>query len=249
MNPILIDYIKRFQKPATHTNDSNNSNPEVDSKFFTSYSLSEHYSKLPYLYNIENFCLRLHKALKQNQKVCIYSDYDTDAITATGVMYWGLVELGFKSEQISYYAPDRFIEGYGINLEAIKKLAEENDLIISVDCGINSVEEAKYLLSHSCDLIITDHHLLVGSVPKSIAVCNPRLSDYYNQNDQVNQKTPAIDSGLLKEFPETSLWLEAVEHSSKNYMSHSVTGVGVAWFVLVWYKYFLQALETNLETN
>ena len=247
MNPILIDYIKRFQKPETNSKNFHVTSLEKDSKFFTSYSLSEHYSRLPYVFDIENFCLRLYKASKQNQKICIYSDYDTDAITATGVMYWGLIELGFKSEQISYYAPDRFIEGYGINLEAIKKLAEQNDLIISVDCGINSVEEAKYLLSHKCDLIITDHHLLVGNVPKAIAVCNPRLSDYYNQNDQVNQKSPVktliISLEFLKQFPETANWLKTLESSPKNYMSHSVTGVGVAWFVLVWYKYFLQALD------
>lgn len=233
MHPILTNYLDRF------TNLSSNQVTNSDTKFYTNYSTEEHYSKLPYLYDIENFCLRLYKAYKENQKICIYSDYDTDAITATGVMYWGLIEFGFQKELISYYAPDRFIEGYGINLEAIKKLSKDNDLIISVDCGINSVTEADFLLSEKCDLIITDHHLLVGEIPKAISVCNPRLSDYYKAEAQGKE----INKVLLNQFPEAVKWLNELKKSPKNYMSHSVTGVGVAWFVLVWYKYFLESLD------
>ena len=133
MHPILIDYTKRFKKDKVQTLDI--------SAFFT--SLGEHFEQeLPYLYDIETACSRLISALKNDHKICIYSDYDTDAVTATATMFWGLVLLGFKQENIEFYAPDRFTEGYGMNTEAVKMLCEKYDLIISVDCGINSTLEA-----------------------------------------------------------------------------------------------------------
>ncbi len=244
MSPILIDYYNRFAKGNSYKFDY----------FFSQLAPQQIKDKLPYLFGIEVFCLRLLQALVNQEKICIYSDYDTDAVTATATMYWGLVELGFDPQKISFYAPDRFIEGYGMNLEASKKLAVENDLIITVDCGINSTQEADLIMNSGCDLLITDHHHLHGDLPKALAVINPRLSDFFTQKP--NQlKSPdtfwrrfesKLDSSIL-EFYRT--WSRQVFHNKDKrhgqFLSHSVTGVGVAWFCVVWLAYFLQAIQEN----
>ena len=142
MNSILQNYISRYVDKDNKTQNAN------FPKFFTQYDLSNYQEFLPYLCEIESFCLRLFEALLCGDKICIYSDYDTDAMTATGTMYWGLVDLGFEQDRLSFYAPDRFTEGYGMNTEAVAKLVLENDLIISVDCGINSVLEAQIVLEN-----------------------------------------------------------------------------------------------------
>ena len=169
MNPILTEYISRFKKPQSIQFD----------QFFTQFSLQDYESKLPYLFDIDIFCKRLEIAIKNQQSICIYSDYDTDAVTATGTMYWGLIELGVKPEKLDFYAPDRFTEGYGMNPAAAQELSQKYDLVISVDCGINSTEEALVFKNTKCDLIITDHHQLTGLVPDCVAVINPRLSEIY----------------------------------------------------------------------
>ncbi|MEI6729109.1 MAG: DHH family phosphoesterase [bacterium] len=230
MNPKLEQYYRRFNIEAGYKFDT----------FFTQLSLTDYPEKLPYLFDIENFCLRLFTALNENQKICIYSDYDTDAVTATGVMYWGLVDLGFKKENLSFYAPDRFTEGYGMNPEAVLELAKNNDLIISVDCGINSTLEAEVVSHTNCDLIITDHHHLHQDLPQCIAVINPRLAEFYSQN-------PLLLKPILQTtVKESENWTKKVYHDPKGFLtdpqkflSSSVTGVGVAWFSLVWFGYFL----------
>jgi hypothetical protein len=234
MNPKLEQYYKRF---------NNNSGFKFDT-FFTQLNLDQYPQKLPFLFDIENFCLRLYSALKNNQKICIYSDYDTDAVTATGVMYWGLIELGFIKENLSFYAPDRFTEGYGMNTEAVLQLAQSNDLIISVDCGINSTDEAEAILQTNCDLIITDHHHLHGKLPQCIAVINPRLAEFYFQNPTLLKSVNDQDQDEFK------LWVDKLNHDPadfasypEKFLSSSVTGVGVAWFCLVWFGYFLMEIE------
>jgi single-stranded-DNA-specific exonuclease len=209
MNPILTEYISRFKKPE---------NIQFD-QFFTQFSLADYESKLPFLFDIDKFCIRLKQAIDEKQSICIYSDYDTDAVTATGTMYWGLVELGVKPEKLDFYAPDRFTEGYGMNPEAAVELSKKYDLVISVDCGINSTKEAEVFKNTTCDLIITDHHQLTGDVPDCVAVINPRLSEVYTDRRE----------------------------KGKSYLSSSVTGVGVAWFSLVWLAYYLEKETGNAE--
>jgi hypothetical protein len=261
MNPILQEYIARYTTRET-TNFP---------KFFTQFSVDEYAGSLPYLFEIEGFCLRIFEAFLLDQKVCIYSDYDTDAMTATGVMYWGLIDLGFSATKLSFYAPDRFVEGYGMNTEAAQTLSLENDLIISVDCGINSVLEAEIIAQNSCELIITDHHHLQGKVPECVVV-NPRLAEYWSQNDlelpkrrekitnqlakilEIIQKSEIKEKLKKMEQNPTSQklekWLQKVSknpdlflQSPEKCLSSSTTGVGVAWFCLVWFAYFLQEME------
>lgn len=252
MNSAVIEYFNRFAK----------SKPDRPEKFFTQYNLGQYTDKLPYIFGVESFCIRLFLALINQENICIYSDYDTDAVTATATMYWGLVSLGFSEALIDFYAPDRFTEGYGMNTEAVEMLAQKYDLLISVDCGINSVEEAKIVkkIGH-CDLIITDHHHLRGEVPNCVSVINPRLAKYYFENPDILTNKQGIDLDNPKLDPKLKIniqeWLEKTKknpnlYSTKpqHFLSESVTGVGVAWFCLVWFAYFLQEIQPKkLDTS
>ncbi len=239
MHPKLVDYYYRFASE----------DPTKLDKFYTQLELKSYPERLPYLFGIENFCIRLYQAKINFDKICIYSDYDTDAVTATASMLHGLEMLGFSLSNLDFYAPDRFTEGYGMNPEAIQKLSQKFDLIVSVDCGINSIEEAEIVKKNSSDLIITDHHHLHGPLPKALAVINPRLSDYYSDK-QKNPRTYNYSQKFdLKTTAKIDKWIQKtnknwqeIDSNPELFMSHSVTGVGVAWFCLVWLGYFLEEI-------
>jgi single-stranded-DNA-specific exonuclease len=131
----------------------------------------------PFLFKDMNKAVdRIWRAVENKEQITIFADYDADAITACSVVYLALTKAG---GQVNYYIPDRFAEGYGMNVEAIRKLKDEGtDLIITVDCGINSVAEAKVARELGIDLIVTDHHELTGQLPDALAVINPK-----NPND------------------------------------------------------------------
>lgn len=114
---------------------------------------------------------RVLHALEKKEKITVYADYDADAVTAAAVMIRTLKALGAK---VDYYIPDRFSEGYGINSEAIREIAKNStDLIITVDCGITSVEEVEVAKQLGVDVVITDHHHVPEEIPKAVAVINP----------------------------------------------------------------------------
>lgn len=237
MNPILQEYINRFV---------NNNASTKQTQFYTQLSKETFSHNLPYIVDIEYFCIRVKSAINNNEKICIYSDYDTDAVTATAVMYFGLLMLGVSEKNLSFYAPDRFTEGYGINAEAISKLADTNDLIISVDCGINSVEEANIVKRSKCDLIITDHHHLTGNVPDAICVVNPRLNSFFLQKkEQIDLRRKRKNKDL--NLNDTEKYLLQKELNNVSLLSEAVTGVGVAWFCLVWLAYYLQYFQFSIE--
>ncbi len=255
MNSILSEYYSRFFDGKSFQ----------FSSFFTQNKVDNYVENLPYIFDIESAVLRIIRALLLDEKVCIYSDYDTDAVTAVGVMYKGFLELGFKKENLSFYAPDRFTEGYGMNPEAVEELAQKNDLIITVDCGINSTLEAEVVKKSKCDLIITDHHHLHGNLPDCVSVVNPRLNEYYTtKNESEKQETLndlekksaeiAIDlNNILENNFDYISWQKRFEknkqktnfQNSTEFLSASVTGVGVAWFVVVWLGYTLNFLVEN----
>jgi single-stranded-DNA-specific exonuclease len=115
---------------------------------------------------------RLAAAIRQHEKILIYGDYDVDGTTATALMYLFLKEFGLN---VDYYIPDRFKEGYGLNPGGIHYAAEANvDLIISVDCGITALEEAKMVSEKGIDLIICDHHNPGDQLPAASAVLDPK---------------------------------------------------------------------------
>jgi single-stranded-DNA-specific exonuclease len=115
---------------------------------------------------------RIEFAIQHHENIVVYGDYDADGVTATALLGMALKALG---AEVSEYIPNRFDEGYGLNLEAIRSLREQGaDLIITVDCGIRSWEEADYSRSVGMDLIITDHHYPLDILPPAYAVINPK---------------------------------------------------------------------------
>lgn len=118
---------------------------------------------------------RIIKAIKNNEKTIIYGDYDVDGITSITVLTRFLKERGLD---VSSYIPNRLDEGYGLNKEAIKNIAEEGyKLIITVDCGISGTEEVEYAYSLGMEVIVTDHHEPLEDLPKALAVIDCKRKD------------------------------------------------------------------------
>ena len=117
---------------------------------------------------------RIRSALENKERIVVYGDYDCDGIMATSILYGYLLSVG---ADVHYHIPNRFGGGYGVNTETLETIAETlfPDLIITVDCGISSVEEAEYLEEVlAIDLIVTDHHNLPDVLPGTIVV-DPKL--------------------------------------------------------------------------
>jgi single-stranded-DNA-specific exonuclease len=115
---------------------------------------------------------RINYAIKQQEHIVVYGDYDADGVTATALLGLALKSLGAN---VTEYIPNRFDEGYGLNLEAIRLLSEQGvNLIITVDCGIRSWDEADLARSLGIDLIVTDHHHPLDELPPAFAVINPK---------------------------------------------------------------------------
>jgi single-stranded-DNA-specific exonuclease len=115
---------------------------------------------------------RINHAIVNHERIVVYGDYDADGVTATALIVLALKSLG---AEVREYIPNRFDEGYGLNLDAMQTISEEGgDLIVTVDCGIRSWDEAEYARSAGMDLIITDHHFPLEAVPPAFAVINPK---------------------------------------------------------------------------
>jgi single-stranded-DNA-specific exonuclease len=126
---------------------------------------------------------RIQSALSHNEPIAIYGDYDVDGVTATALMVEALQKLG---ADVRGYIPNRFDEGYGLNKDALDSLkAEGVKLVITVDCGIRSPDEALHAQTIGLDLIISDHHHPDGdSLPPALAVINPKQhGDLYPDKD------------------------------------------------------------------
>jgi single-stranded-DNA-specific exonuclease len=118
---------------------------------------------------------RLSLALKQNEKVLVYGDYDVDGVTSTSLLYKVLIDLGVKAVA---YIPNRQDEGYGLNPEAIERAAKAGvSVLITVDCGITAVAEVALAQTLNIDVIITDHHEPTEILPESFAILNPKVKD------------------------------------------------------------------------
>lgn len=127
----------------------------------------------PFLFkDMEKAVGRIWEAIDRSEKICIYGDYDADAISAIAVLAQTFKYLGVDIES---YIPDRFAEGYGVNIEALQKIKDNGSkIIITVDCGTNSSDAAEFCGQNQIDLIITDHHEIIGDLPKSYALINPK---------------------------------------------------------------------------
>jgi single-stranded-DNA-specific exonuclease len=116
---------------------------------------------------------RVHAALRAGRRIVVYGDYDVDGITGTTLLVQCLKLLGGNA---GYYVPHRIDEGYGLNHEAIRRLAAEKaEMLISVDCGIGSVAQSQTARECGLELVITDHHEPGPELPQAAAIVHPRL--------------------------------------------------------------------------
>jgi len=127
----------------------------------------------PFLFKgMDKAVKRIKKALKNKEKIFIYGDYDVDGLSSCALLYDVLSDFG---ADVSCYIPHRVEEGYGLNKQACVYLKNQHTgLIITVDCGISSVKEVKYLNTQGIDTIVTDHHRPVEEkIPPAHAIINP----------------------------------------------------------------------------
>lgn len=137
-------------------------------------SLNDLYS--PFLMqDMKKGVTRLTKAIHNKERIVIYGDYDADGITSVVVLYKFLKDL---SPCVSYYIPDRILEGYGLKNNVIDLFKNENvGLIITVDCGISDIEQIAYAKSIGIDTIVLDHHEISAGLPDAVACINPNRPD------------------------------------------------------------------------
>ena len=122
---------------------------------------------------VEEASSRIWAAVQARRRIVIYGDYDVDGTTGTSILMVLLEKLG---ADVSYYVPHRIEEGYGLNAEAVRKLAQDGkQLLITVDCGITSVHEAEVAREVGLELIVTDHHEMKEMLPAADVLVHPRL--------------------------------------------------------------------------
>jgi single-stranded-DNA-specific exonuclease len=118
---------------------------------------------------------RIRKAIKEHEPIVVYGDFDADGVTATTLMMQVLTRL---KANVRPYIPHRVDEGYGLNSPALEELAAQGTkLVITVDCGIRSVQEVDDGQAAGLDIIITDHHSIGPEIPRAVAVVNPQQED------------------------------------------------------------------------
>ncbi len=118
---------------------------------------------------------RINKAIDDYEMICVFGDYDADGVTATALLY---SYLETREANVIRYIPDRLTEGYGLNVDAVERLAEQGvKLIVTVDNGVSAIEEAKRAKELGVDLIVTDHHKVGDELPDAVAVVNPHRED------------------------------------------------------------------------
>ncbi len=119
---------------------------------------------------------RLSKAVEQNEKILIYGDYDVDGTTSVA-MFYGFLQK-YIHQNIEFYIPDRYAEGYGVSQKGIEYAAENGfALIVSLDCGIKSIDKVAWAKEHGVDFIICDHHRPGDELPDAVAVLDPKRED------------------------------------------------------------------------
>jgi len=160
------------------------------------------------LLNMDAAVQRIFSAIDQQETIVIYGDYDVDGVTATALMVECLSAIGAK---VNAYIPNRFDEGYGLNLEALRNLWEEGArLVITVDCGVRSPKEILYAKELGMDMIISDHHEPGKDLPEAFAVINPKqVGDAYPYRDLAGVGVAfKIAEALLSQRPAKDLRLE-----------------------------------------
>ncbi|MBM4410177.1 MAG: single-stranded-DNA-specific exonuclease RecJ [Chloroflexi bacterium] len=124
--------------------------------------------------NLEVAVERLGRACRAGETVAVYGDYDVDGVTATAVLTEGLRALGAVPMP---YLPDRFTEGYGPNVRAIRRLADQGaTLLVTADTGTSAVDEVAEANGLGMDVVVIDHHTIPERLPEALAIVNPKLN-------------------------------------------------------------------------
>ncbi len=127
--------------------------------------------------DMEKSCVRIFEAMEAKEKILIYADYDCDGIPGAVILNDLFNKVGYKN--FSVYIPQRNSEGYGLNKDAIKKMAQDEvKLLITIDLGITAVAEVAQAEVEGIDVIITDHHLPQEILPRAFAILNPKVDNY-----------------------------------------------------------------------
>lgn len=116
----------------------------------------------------------LNAAVSEGKRICVYGDYDVDGVSASSIMYLCLRRMG---GDVSVYLPSRHDEGYGLNERAVREIAQKYDLMVTVDCGITSVELIDLAGELGLATVVTDHHRPAETLPRTIVI-NPLIGDY-----------------------------------------------------------------------
>jgi single-stranded-DNA-specific exonuclease len=118
---------------------------------------------------------RVYKGVLAREKIAVYGDFDVDGVTGIVILVEGLSMLG---AEVIPYIPDRINEGHGLKISALEKLhAQGVNLVITVDCGVTDLTEVKQAQDMGMDMIITDHHMPLKSLPRAVAVVDPKRKD------------------------------------------------------------------------
>jgi single-stranded-DNA-specific exonuclease len=125
------------------------------------------------IHGIAEACERIERAVRDHETILIYGDYDVDGVTSIVLLQTVLRTLGADAAHV---VPHRLVDGYGLKLEVLERVLVERDvkLVITVDCGITSIEPVERAIERGIDVIITDHHLPPGVLPAAAAVLNPK---------------------------------------------------------------------------
>lgn len=125
------------------------------------------------IHGMDHACERIARAVRDGEGIVIYGDYDVDGVTSIVLLQTVLRSLGADA---GFVVPHRLVDGYGLKMEVLDRVLSERNikLVITVDCGITSVEPVRHAIERGIDVIITDHHLPPGTLPEAAAVLNPK---------------------------------------------------------------------------
>lgn len=163
------------------------------------------------MFDMDKAIERINQAIDTGEKIVIYGDYDADGITSTLILYEGLMTVG---ADVSYYLPNRLVDGYGPNLDRYKSLIDEREmtLIITCDNGVAGHEAIDYAQSVGVDVIVTDHHSIQETLPEAYAIIHPAHPEGNYPFHELSGAGVALKliTALLEEIPTELLELAAI---------------------------------------
>ena len=159
--------------------------------------------------DIDRILERIKKAIENKEKIAIYGDYDCDGVMATTILYKAFLDLNYSL--IYPFLPSRYIDGYGLTSDYVKKAAKKGiSLIITVDNGVSANDAIDLANSLGIDVIVTDHHEVIHELPKAYAFMHPFISEYGEITCCGAYVSFMLASALLGKYDEYLLTLAAI---------------------------------------